>query len=275
MNKPIILTGVTGAVGSATAKELAHQGEHDLILAGRNKNKVEAIKKELQSINTKIQIETVELDLSNKQSIQNATQQIKSLTPNISALINIAGIYKGKRETNADGHELMFATNHLGPFQLTLGLMDLIKASPGARVVTVSAPSTTKLNLDDLDGEKKFSAFNAFGASKMGNLLFSYRLAQEFNNTANTSIVYHPGLVKSEILTEANGFIKFLLGAMSSKPEKTGASLAKLATDKSFENANGKFFNKKLKEMKSSAYSHDSMVQQQVWDISKNLTGLN
>lgn len=271
MNQTIILTGVTGAVGAATARSLAHTGRHDLILAGRNRTKVESIKKELQTINPKINIEIVELDLSSRHSIDAAIAKIKSLTTKISALINIAGIYKGKRETNKEGYELMFATNHLGPFYLTLGLMDLIRNSPGARVVTVSAPSTTKLNIEDLNGEKKFSAFNAFGASKMGNLLFSYKLAQEFNNTSNVSIVYHPGLVKSDILSEANGFIKFLIGALSSKPEKTGASLAKLATDKIFEKANGKFFNKKLKEMKSSAYSHDSLVQQQLWDVSKKM----
>ena len=119
-------------------------------------------------------------------------KQLKKDYSALNALINVAAIFKAKRFENSLGYEYMFATNHLGPFVLTLELMDLLKAGKPSRVVTVSAPSFTKINFDDLQWKKKFSAgfMGAFGASKMMNLMFMYALARRLEGTGVTTSIF-------------------------------------------------------------------------------------
>src|ERR1043165_214110 len=202
MNNPIVITGVTGSIGGAAAKELAKSEKNDLIIVGRNESKLQQIKNELKTINPKVTIEIVVADLSSVKSVRQAVEVIKSKTNSLAGILNVAAVYRNKRIMTNEGLETMFATNHLGPFQLTLGLLELLKRNPGSKVVTVTAPSTTKLDFDDLQGEKKFSALNKFGASKMANLLFTFSLARKPEGTGVSAIAFHPGLVKSELTQE-------------------------------------------------------------------------
>src|SRR5207249_5940135 len=121
-----------------------------------------------------------------------------------------------------DGLETMFATNHLGPLLLTNLLLEELKRSADARVINVTAPSTTKLNFDDLQGEKKFSALSAFGASKMCNLLFTYELARRLAGTGLTANAFHPGLMKTDLLNEAPGMVRWLSHLFATSPERAG-----------------------------------------------------
>jgi retinol dehydrogenase 12 len=262
--KRIVITGATGAVGKATALELAAQG-HELILVGRNAQKLGAVKAEIGVRTGHTDVAIVVADLAEPASIRQAISQLQGKYSSIDALVNVAAIYKGTRAENSQGLELMFATNHLGPFLLTQGLLDLLAASGAGRVVTVSAPSTTKLNFEDLQGKTKFSALNAFGASKMMNLLTTYALARRLAGKKVTTTVLHPGLVKSELTNEMPGALKFLLSLLSSKPTKAAKMLAKLAVDPQYATANGKFFKFNGKEIKSHAYSYDEAVQERLW----------
>ena len=168
----------------------------------------------------------------------------------------------------------MFATNHLGPFVLTNEVLDLLKAGKPSRIVTVSAPSTTKINFDDIDSRKKFSPgfMGVFGATKMMNILFTYALARRIEGTGITASVFHPGLVKSELTKDMGAFLKFIIGLMSGPPDKAAKMLRDLAIDTRYNGSNGTFIKFDGKEIKSSAYSYDKEVQDKLWDLSEQLT---
>ena len=267
--KTIIVTGVTGSIGKAVAQALAQRGNIHLILAGRSAARLEELQNELQGKTTKV--DTLPLDLSDTVSVGRAVETIKADYQAIDALVNIAAVYKAQKALSAQGHELMFATNHLGPFAFTTGLLPLLKATPGAKVLTVTAPSTTKIDFGNLNGEKKFSALTAFGASKMMNLLFTFQLAKEFGSDKQVSMAFHPGLVKSDLMSDVPALFRGLLRLVSSLPQKAGAAIATLILNESAALQNGKFFNSNGKELKPTALAQDAAVQQQLWAASELL----
>jgi len=268
--KTILVTGATGSIGQAVVEQLASTGHDKIVLIGRNNAKLQILRNSMGK--NASQIETLGVDLADPKSINEGVALIKQKYPRIDALINIAAIYKQKRETTDKGYEAMFATNHLGPFQLTTGLLDILKQTPNAVVLTVSAPSSTKLNFEDLNGEKKFSALNAFGASKMANLLFSFKLAKEFQSGSQSAIAYHPGLVKSELLHEAPPLLSGFLRLVSSKPQSAAKTICDLITTHDH-SLNGKFFTRGKKELKAAAYAYEQPNQEKLWE--KSLALLN
>jgi NAD(P)-dependent dehydrogenase (short-subunit alcohol dehydrogenase family) len=273
MSKIVLISGVTGAIGKATALELA-KANCQLIFLGRNSEKLESVKTEIVSSSGNKNIEIVLADLSEPKSVKKAAEEIKKKYTSLNALVNIAAIFKSKRLVNSSGYEYMFATNHLGPFLLTNELLDLLKSGKPSRVVTVSAPSVTKIDFDDLHGTKKFSAgfMGAFGASKMMNLMFTYALARRLEGSGVTACVYHPGLVKSDLTREMPAIMNFIFKGISSKPENAAKMLCSLVIDKTYENSNGKFIKIGGKEITSNKYSYDKELQEKLWLISEQLT---
>jgi len=273
MDKTVLLTGATGAIGKATAIELSRKNNR-LILLGRDMQKLEALKTELISQTGNNEIESIQADLSEFASIRQAVVKIKSKYNSINVLLNVAAIFKSSRILNSSGLEYMFATNHLGPFLLTNELINLLKAGKPARIITVSAPSITKINFEDLNGEKKFSAgfTGAFGASKMMNLMFTYALARRIEGSGVNATVFHPGLVKSELTREMPAFLNFIFKNMSSHPSKAGKMLAALALDSKYDNSNGLFIKVDGKEITSNKYSYDKDLQEKLWNMSEKLT---
>jgi NAD(P)-dependent dehydrogenase (short-subunit alcohol dehydrogenase family) len=271
--KTVVVTGATGAIGKATALELAKSGAR-VILIGRNSGKLMKVKAELEQASNTKNIETVVADLSETGDIKKAADEIKSKHKSINALVNIAAIYSKARRENSKGQEFMFATNHLGPFKLTNELLPLLKEGKPSRVVTVSAPSTTKINFDDLNSKQKFTPgfMGVFGASKMMNLMHTYALARRIEGSGVSASVYHPGLVKSELTSEMPAFLNFIFKAMSSPPQKAATQLAKLATDPSYSNSNGTFIKFNGQEIKSSAYSYDKDLQEKLWNVSEEMS---
>lgn len=271
--KTVLLTGATGAIGKATALELA-KNNVQLLLLGRSAEKLDSVKRELETATGNRAIEVYQADLAEPTSIRSAVAEIKRKHASLHALLNVAAIFKKHRLENSRGHEYMLATNHLGPFVLTNELLPLLKAGQPARIITVSAPSTTKINFDDLHGKKKFSAgfLGAFGASKMMNLMFTYALARRLEGTGVTTSVFHPGLVKSELTAEMPAFLNLLFKAISGKPEKAATRLSRLAIDSQYHNSNGKFYKFDGSELQSSRYSYDQALQEKLWQISETLT---
>jgi NAD(P)-dependent dehydrogenase (short-subunit alcohol dehydrogenase family) len=271
MQKTILVTGVTGAIGKATALEIA-KTKAKVVLLARNRQKLEAVKAELTKQSGNNAIDILVADLSDIASVKNAAAQFKQNYDRLDVLVNIAAVHRGKREVTKSGLEMMFATNHLGVFVLTNQLLELLKASKPSRIVTVSAPSTTKVNFDDLQSEKNFAGINRFFASKMMNLLFTYDLADRLKGTGVTATVFHPGAVKSEITNEMPGLLKFIFGVLSTGPDKAAKALRNLAVSEKYEGVSGKFFDFKENERKSSDYSHDKAIQQKLWKVSEALS---
>ena len=272
MGKSVLITGATGALGKATALEIAGSGAK-IILLGRDKSKLETVKNEISKESGNNDIEIIVADLSDISSTKNAVEEFRIKHDRLDVLVNIAAVYRGKRELTKDKLEVMFATNHLGPFILTAGLLKLLKNSEQPRIIYVSAPSTTKLKFDDLQGEKKFSALNAFGASKMMNIMFTHLLSRRLDCTGITASVFHPGLMNSDLIKEMPGFFKFLVKILAKKPEKAAKMLGRIAIDSEYAGTSGTFYKFNGDIIKSSDYSYDTEIQDKLWEISAQLAG--
>ena len=273
MKKTVLITGVTGSIGKATAMELAKSGCH-LILLGRNSEKLSGVKSELIEATGNDDFETIVADLSEPESVKKAAAEIRSRHKYINALINVASVLKSKRLNNTQGLEYMFATNHLGPFILTNELLDLLKAGKPSKIVTVSAPSTSKINFDAIRGMEKFPSGNlgAFGSSKMMNLMFTYALARRLEGTGVTANVFHPGLVRSDLLKESPKLMYYFFRIISSPPGRAAKMLCRLATDSSYESSNGIFYKYDGSLLKPNSYSCDMDLQEKLWSLSEQLT---
>ncbi len=271
--KTVVITGATGAIGKATALELA-KNNCAVIILGRNSEKLLKVKSEIIQVTNNYDIDAVVADLSEPKSIKQAVAEIKRKHTSLNALVNVAAIFTKSRTENSQGLEYTFATNHLGPFILTNELLDLLKAGKPARVVTVSAPSTTKINFDDINGKKKFSSgfLGSFGASKMMNLMFTYALARRLEGTGITTSVFHPGLVKSDLTKDMPKLLYYIFKTISSAPDKAAKMLCSLAVDKKYENSNGTFFKYDGKGIKSHKYSYETGLQEKLWTVSEQLS---
>ncbi|MFW9928826.1 MAG: oxidoreductase [Candidatus Thorarchaeota archaeon] len=202
--KIVVITGANSGTGFEATKILAKKGAH-VIMGCRNEEKgkkaLEEIKKELPESS----IEYMHLDLSNLKSINEFTTNIKSKYKHVDVLLNNAGVMQTPHKKTEDGFELQIGINHLGHFALTGLLLDLIKATPEARVVTMSSTVHTmgKVDTTDLQFEngRKYDRTKSYSQSKLANLLFAYELDRKFkeNNITAISVASHPGYAATNL----------------------------------------------------------------------------
>jgi NAD(P)-dependent dehydrogenase (short-subunit alcohol dehydrogenase family) len=268
--KVFMVTGVTSGIGKALATQLAQTGEIVILVArdvDRGNAVVQEITQKTQNWNLDLQL----CDLSNLSSVNNLASVVKLKYNTINLLINNAAVYKRQRQMTVDGYETMFASNHLGPFLLTNLLLDALIGSGSGRILNITAPSTTPLDFDDLQGERNFNSLHAFGATKMANLLFTFELARRLEGSNVTANAIHPGLARSQLMKEAFAPLRLLTWLLSSPPHKAAEHILKLATAPEFENVSGRFFHND-KEVEAPAYARDRENQERLWEVSEKLT---
>lgn len=268
-----LVTGATSGIGRAIAFGLAKTGEAVLLVA-RDAEKRNAIYEEIMGEIQNPNVDALTCDLSSLGSIRILAAQVQAKYPKIDVLINTAAVVKRGRKTNVDGHEMMFVTNHLGPFLLTHLLLDPLKASGSARILNISAPSTTKLNFEDLQSKDNFNYLNVFGATKMMNLLFTFELARRLEGTGVTANAVHPGLARSGLMRESPAVMRWFVWLASAPPQRVATDIVRLAILPQFEKVNGKFLHKG-KEIEAPEYAQDREAQRKLWDISLELAGLS
>ena len=268
-----LVTGATSGIGKAVAFGLAKTGETVLLVA-RDAEKRNAIYEEIMGEIQNPNVDALICDLSSLGSIRIFAAQVQAKHPKIDVLINNAAVVKRERKTNVDGYEMMFVTNHLGPFLLTHLLLDSLKASGSARILNITAPSTTKLNFADLQSKDNFNYLKVFGATKMMNLLFTFELARRLEGTGVTANAVHPGLARSSLMHESPAIMRWLAWLASAPPQRVATDIVRLAILPQFEKVNGKFLHKG-KEIEAPEYAHDREAQRKLWAISLELAGLS
>ncbi len=259
--KTIVVTGATGGLGKAVVSRLAGMGA-DVVALGRNEARLQELRR---FVNQGVRTEVV--DLGDRASVRAGAERLLATVPRIDALVHTAAVYRNDRRIH-DGLEEMFRTNHLGPFFLTARLKPSLEAGK-ARVVFVAAPSSTKLDFDDLQGEKKFSALTAFGASKAANLLCTFEMARRWKGTGVTIDAFHPGLVKSALMTESPWLLRTMLGLVSRDPERAVDALIAVV-DQPGVDGEGRFF-KLDTPSKPPGPSQDRDAQKRLWEASEQL----
>ncbi len=274
--KVCLVTGATSGIGRATALGLARLGATVVIMA-RNKTKGEATVTDIKQASDNPNLDLLLCDLSSQASIHAAAKEFKDRYKQLNVLINNAGMFIGKRTITSEGFELMFATNYLGPFLLTHLLLPLLEAGKPSHIINVTAPSTTKPNFDDLQGESRFSAIWTFGASKAGNLLFTFALARRLKGGGVTVNAYFPGIVRTNLMRNAPFPMRIITGVLNLfrgiTPERAAEGLVVLASSSQFENTTGQLIHKG--SVMASPFINDIVTQERLWQVSERLIGIN
>jgi len=266
--KIILITGSTDGIGKQTALELALQN-HQVIIHGRSKEKCLKTLEEIKSKSSNTKIDFVVADLSNFNEVKQMAEEVKTKFDHLNVLINNAGVYLKKRMTDEKGIELTFKINHLAHFYLTYLLFDLIKKSEDGRIINVSSIAHENADdyLSDIMLEKDYSGYRSYANSKLYNILFTYALHRRIKNSNVKVFALHPGVISTKLLYE--GF------RISGSPFSIGAETpVYLATSNDVINESGKYFIKK-KPVKSSKTSYNEKLQEELWDISIKLIGLD
>lgn len=270
--KVCMVTGGNRGLGKETSTSLAKLGA-TVVLVCRDKARGEEAQNEIREASNNNSVELLLCDLSSLSSIRNVVKEFAKRHEELNVLVNAAAIYAPNRTLTADGYELMFATNFLGPFLLTNLLLEHLKKGSPSRIIVLSAPSTTKIDFEDLQGEKHFSALTSFGASKMADILFTYELARRLEGSGVTANVLFPGVMKTDLMRNAPWFVKFITSIIGKSPEKGAEAAIYLLSSPEVEGMTGRFFRgKKLND--SNVYSHDKAMQQRLWASGIKLAGL-
>jgi len=196
--KRVVLTGATNGIGLAAAVELARRGA-DLTLVARNQARAAEAIRRINAASTGSSPDVLLADLASQASIRRLADELLAKYPRIQVLVNNAGAIYARRRMTADGIELTWAVNHLAPFLLTALLLDRLKASHPARIVTTSsgAHEGARIPFDDLNAERSWggAGFTRYGETKLANILFTAELARGLEGTGVTANAFHPGLV--------------------------------------------------------------------------------
>ncbi|MEI7847863.1 MAG: oxidoreductase [Chloroflexota bacterium] len=198
----VVVTGGNSGIGYEAALALAGKNAQ-VILAVRSTEKGEAAAEHIRQKHPRAQVSVMALDLSDLKSVRAFAQNFLKLYERLDVLINNAGVMALPQRKTADGFEMQFGTNHLGHFALTGLLISVLKKTPNARVVTVSSGAHTfgEIHFDDLQWEKKYQAWGAYGQSKLANLLFAYELQRrlEASGSKVLSVGCHPGYASTNL----------------------------------------------------------------------------
>jgi retinol dehydrogenase 12 len=197
--KVVLVTGATSGIGAATAEGLARLGAR-VFIHGRNPDRTAATVQHIQQATGNADLEPVLADFSNLASVRLLSGVVQQRTDRLDVLLNNAGaMYPDFRET-VDGIEQTVAVNHLAPFLLTRLLLDLLKKSAPARVVTVASGAHRRgtLDFDDLEMRDGYDAWGAYDRSKLMNILFTRELSIRLEGTGVTANALSPGLVHTE-----------------------------------------------------------------------------
>ena len=273
--KTVLVTGATAGIGEATARGLAQQGA-TVIIVGRNPDKCTATVNRLKQQTGNANIDYLLADLASRKEIHRLVEEFRRRYPRLDVLINNAGINLLQRQLSPEGIELVFATNHLSYFLLTLLLLDVLKASAPARIVNVSSFVHRRASLDF--DQLQTGGSNAYPLSKLANLLFTYELARRLEGTNVTVNALNPGLVRSNFGLNTPGpagLLKRLMNALIGVSPVEGAKTSLyLATAPEVEGVTGKYF-EKCKPIESSPVSYDKDAARRLWLVSAELTGLS
>lgn len=274
--KTVLITGGTGGIGRATAIGLASMGAR-VGITGRDRARAEAAAAEIARASGNPAVDVFVADMSSQAEVRRLAGEVLATYPRLDVLVNNVGGFWNHRHVTADGLEHTFALNHLAPFLLTDLLLDRLKASAPARVVTVSssAQSMGSIDFDDLMGERKYSGSRAYNQSKLANVMFTYELARRLEGTGVTATALHPGVVSTAFSAEdpALGLLVTIMRPFMKSPKRGAETPVYLASSPEAEGVTGQFFaNRKAKKSHESSY--DTATTARLWQVSADLVGL-
>ncbi|MGB1207119.1 MAG: oxidoreductase [Chitinophagales bacterium] len=200
--KVVIVTGANSGLGYFTTQELARQGA-TVVMACRNQQKAKSAMIHIHKEVPKARLNFIRLDLASLKSVKSFAKEFKLAFGQLNILCNNAGIMAIPRRETEDGFEMQFGTNHLGHFALTALLINMLRKTPKSRIINVSSivHRFGKMNFEDLNSEKSYQKWTAYGQSKLANILFTLELQRRLTevNSDTLCIAAHPGYAATNL----------------------------------------------------------------------------
>lgn len=289
--KIAIITGGNTGIGYETGLDFAKRGAR-VILACRDIKKAERATNEIIQISGNNKIECEKLDLADLESVREFAKKMNSTLNRLDLLVNNAGIMMCPYWKTKDGFEMQLGTNHLGHFLLTNLVLDLMKKTTGnCRIVNVSSLAHTfalnGMNWDDLNSEKSYNSVQAYGQSKLANILFTNELVLRLGQNSNISVYsLHPGSIRTELTRNLGEGVFFLipyiiqmLGPilicwfLKTPSEGAQTTIYCSVSDEAYENKGLYFSDCKTKTTSKAARNVEAAKK--LWEVSEKLVGLN
>ena len=298
--KTILITGATDGIGKQTLLNIAKENHH-VIFVGRDEEKCQSVCKQIKKITSNKNIEFFVSDLSLISENKLLASKIRDKYSKLDVLLNNVGALFIDRQETGEGFEKTFVLNHLGVFTLTLELLELLKSNPHARIVNVSSAAhfnvvdkfnnektnrtfiesilfKTNFDINDLQAKTKYKGAQQYSRSKLMNVLFTYKLAKHLKGTNITANCLHPGFVASKFGHNNRGFFKSFLkfgqrvGAVSLEDGARASTFLSLSDEVS--KITGKYFDEDCSELDSSNLSYNEILQNSLWEKSKEFIKL-
>lgn len=284
--KTVFITGANTGLGFEAASVLAGQNAR-VIIGCRSKDKAQQARETILKRHPEADVAIIALDLSDLASVKKAADAVAK-EARLDVLINNAGIMIPPYELTRDGFESQFGVNHLGPFALTGLLLDKVRATPGARIVSTSsiAHKRGKIHFDDINAEHGYNTIARYAQSKIANLYFAYELQRRLTAAGDDtlSVAAHPGIADTELtryLPRALMLFAPLFRPLFNTPAEGAWPTLCAATDASVRG--GDYYGPSKRnetagpavKVRSNRRSHDKAVAEKLWDLSIEMTGID
>jgi NAD(P)-dependent dehydrogenase (short-subunit alcohol dehydrogenase family) len=268
--KRVLLTGATNGIGLAAARELGRRGALLTIIA-RSPERARAATSAIGA-----DVDVLLADLSLMASVRVLAREALDRYPRIEVLVNNAGGMNATRSLTSEGIELTWAVNHLAPFLLTTLLLDGLRASTPARVITTASDAHrgAAVPFDDLAGEKSYGpiGYARYGQTKLANILFTLELARRLRGSGVEAFCFHPGFVASGF-NHNNGRLMSLgmtlARPFARTPEHGAETLLWLADSPEAEGQSGGYFEDCRRSSPSPA-ARDAAAAARLWEVSED-----
>ncbi len=286
-----LVTGANSGIGLEAARVLAGRGAR-VVLACRNDDKATRAVEEIRKARPLGEVEALQLDLASLASVREAAMRLQASHDRLDLLINNAGIMAVPAGRTAEGFELQLGTNHLGHFALTGLLLERLLATPGSRVVTISSGGHRmgRIDFQDLNWERGYGRWRAYGRSKLANLLFTNELQRRLEGSGSKTIAVsaHPGGSATNLGRRVPGEpgawvdrvlrpISSLLGqsaAMGALPTLRAATDPEVVGGEYYGPSGPGEFRGLPVRVTSNRGSRDPEVASRLWTVSEELTGV-
>jgi retinol dehydrogenase 12 len=276
MRQRILVTGATSGIGRAAAFALAADG-HEVLLAGRSRERVEGVIVALNDAHPGSRVEGVVGDLSTLAGVGSVAEQVRDRTDHLDALVNNAGALFTSLRMTDDGFEQTLALNHLAPFALTCELLPLL--GDGSRVVTTASEMHRlgRLDPDNLDARGVFVPPVVYGSSKLANILFTRELARRLEASGIGVHCFHPGVVRTGFGKSDARYVAIVwaaLGPILRSPEEGARTLTMLAGARQPAQLSGTYWIDGA-PAEPHRKGQDDALAARLWERSAELTGLD
>jgi retinol dehydrogenase-14 len=271
--KGCLVTGATSGIGKATALGLASRGA-SVWLVAREPSRGEATRDEIRHLSGNPHVEVLYADLAKQADVRALAARVLHTCPRLDVLINNAGAMFSQWELTVDGIERTFAINHLAPFLLTTLLLERLRESAPARIITISSDlhAFGRLDTSDPQGARTKDILGAYSRSKLANVMFTLELARQLEGSGVTANCLHPGMVASGLSRHTTGVMAWLARLLAATPlQRTStegaANSLLLASAPTLAGESGLYF-AKGKSRRPSRQARDPEACKRLWQAS-------